>query len=120
MKLFGRTTRHTPHRPKRDIPAGLWIKCEACGQVLYQKALEESLRVCAKCDFHFPLTAQERLDLLIDAGTFEERDAELVPMDPLGFHGPTAYAEKLKEEQQACQMRDACLTGTGQCSTFYG
>ncbi len=113
MKLFSRTRRSIARKPKREFPTGLWTKCESCGELLYNKALEENLKVCPKCDFHFPLTAQERLSLLIDAGTFEEWDAELAPMDPLVFHGPRAYAEKLKEEQQACQMRDACLTGTG-------
>ncbi len=113
MKLFGRTSHSLARNAKRDIPPGLWTKCEACGQLLYNKALEEHLKVCAKCDFHFPLTAHERLALLIDAGTFEEWDAELAPSDPLRFQGPRSYAEKLTEDQHACQMRDACLTGLG-------
>jgi len=113
MKLFKRTSRPPTRKAKREIPAGLWTKCEACGQLLYNKALEESLKVCPKCDFHFPLTAQERLNLLIDSGTFEEWDAELAPSDPLRFQGPQGYVEKLKAEQQLCQMRDACLTGIG-------
>ena len=113
MKLFRRSVRPLSGKPKRDIPAGLWTKCEACGQLLYNKALDENLKICPKCDFHFPLTAQERLSLLIDAGTFEEWDGDVVPVDPLGFQGPTAYAEKLKEDQQRCQMPDACLTGAG-------
>ena len=113
MKFFSRTDRSLRRTSKREIPAGLWTKCEACGQLLYNKALEESLKVCAKCDFHFPLTAPERLSLLIDAGTFEEWDAELAPTDPLHFQGPKSYAEKIREDQQLCQMRDACLTGSG-------
>ena len=111
MKLFSRTSH--ARKAKREIPAGLWTKCEGCGQPLYHKALEESLKVCSKCDFHFPLTAQERLAQLLDAGTFEEWDAELTPSDPLRFQGPKAYAEKIKEDQAACHMRDACLTGAG-------
>ena len=113
MKFFGRTSHTLGRKAKREIPAGLWTKCDACSELLYNKALEESLKVCSKCDFHFPLTARERLALLLDAGTFEEWDATLFPSDPLQFQGPTAYAEKLKEEQQACQMPDACLTGAG-------
>lgn len=114
MKFFSRADRSVARkRTKRDIPAGLWIKCEGCGQLLYHKALDETLKVCAKCEFHFPLTAQERLRLLVDEGTFEEWDAELAPTDPLGFQGPKSYAEKITEDQKACQMRDACLTGTG-------
>ena len=113
MKFFSRTDRSLTRKSKHEIPAGLWTKCEACGQLLYNKALEENLKVCPKCDFHFPLTAQERLTLLIDAGTFEEWDAQLAPTDPLQFQGPKSYAEKIKEDQQLCQMRDACLTGSG-------
>ena len=113
MKFFSRTDRSLTRKSKHEIPAGLWTKCEACGQLLYNKALEENLKICAKCDFHFPLSAHERLALLIDAGTFEEWDAQLAPTDPLRFQGPKAYAQKLEEDQQACQMRDACLTGSG-------
>lgn len=115
MKFFSRTDRSvTRKKSKREIPAGLWIKCEGCGQLLYSKALDEDLKVCGKCEFHFPLTAKERLRLLVDEGTFEEWDAELAPTDPLGFQGPKgSYPEKIKEDQKACQMRDACLTGTG-------
>ena len=113
MKFFSRTDRSLTRKSKREIPAGLWTKCEACGQLLYNKALEENLKICAKCDFHFPLSAHERLALLIDAGTFEEWDAQLAPTDPLRFQGPKSYAQKLKEDQQTCQMQDACLTGSG-------
>ena len=112
MKLFGRSGRSLA-KAKREIPAGLWTKCEACGQALYNKALEENLKVCSKCDFHFPLNAPERLALLIDDGTFEEWDAQLSPSDPLNFQGPKAYTDKIKEDQLACQMRDACVTGAG-------
>ena len=114
MKLFRKATHAFGRKAARGVPAGLWTKCEACSQLLYHKALEEDLRVCSACDFHFPLTARERLRLLIDEGSFEEWDAELAPADPLQFQGPKAsYAQKLKEEQQTCQMLDACLTGTG-------
>jgi len=113
MKLFSRAKHPLTRKAKREIPPGLWTKCEGCGQLLYNKALEENIKVCSKCDFHFPLTAHERINLLIDPGTFEEWDAELAPLDPLGFQGPRPYADKLKEEQLLCQMQDACVTGTG-------
>ena len=113
MKLFSRQPSIIRRKSKRDIPAGLWTKCEACGQLLYNKALDENLRVCSKCDFHFPLTAQQRLSLMIDADTFEEWDADLAPMDPLGFAVPRPYPEKIKEEQKTLGMTDACVTGSG-------
>ena len=116
MKLFGRHHRRSPRASKREIPPGLWTKCESCGQLLYQKALDENLRVCPKCEFHFPLTARQRMDLTVDAGTFEEWDGELFPVDPLQFDVPKPYAEKIAEEQRACGMADACLTGRGALS----
>ena len=113
MKLFSKRHSSSSRRSKREIPAGLWTKCESCGQLIYNKALEENLRVCPKCDFHLPLTAAQRLELTLDQGSFEEWDAELAPVDPLNFTVPRPYAEKVTEEQTACGMRDACVTGKG-------
>jgi len=113
MKLFSRNQPASGRKSRREIPAGLWTKCESCGQLIYNKALEESLHVCFKCDFHFSLTAPQRIHLTVDAGTFEEWDADLAPLDPLRFSVPKPYAEKLVEEQRTCGMTDACLTGKG-------
>ena len=113
MKLFSRRQPTFARKPKREIPTGLWTKCESCSQLIYNKALEESLRVCPKCEFHFPLTAQQRVQLTIDEGTFEEWDAEVSPLDPLQFNVPKPYAEKVGEEQRTLGMTDACLTGKG-------
>ena len=113
MKLFSRRQAALKRRGKREIPAGLWTKCESCGQLIYNKALDENQRVCPKCDYHFPLEARQRLVLSIDDGTFEEWDEELTPVDALQFSVPTPYPEKFREEQRTCQMRDACLTGIG-------
>ena len=113
MKLFNRQPQSASRAAKRDIPAGLWTKCEACTQLIYNKALEENLHVCPKCDFHFPLPARQRLELTVDAGTFEEWDAELRPLDPLHFDVPEPYPVKVLEAQKACGMTDACLTGKG-------
>lgn len=113
MKLFNRRQAAVARRSKREIPTGLWTKCDACTQLIYNKALEENLRVCPKCDFHFALTARQRLARTIDEGSFEEWDGDLGPLDPLKFSVPRPYAEKVLEEQKACDMTDACLTGRG-------
>lgn len=98
---------------KKDIPEGLWTKCEDCGEIIYNKALEENLKVCPKCSFHFILTAHERIEMLLDAGSFEERDATLRSLDPLQFKGPRSYEEKLKQDQAATGLTEACITGRG-------
>ena len=98
---------------KKDIPEGLWTKCEECGEIIYNKALEECLKVCPKCDYHFILTAHERIGMLLDADSFEERDAALRSLDPLQFKGPRSYEEKLKQDQAATGLNEACITGRG-------
>jgi len=114
MKLLKRQQPTYTHGAKKEIPKDLWTKCETCGELIYNKALQESLRVCPKCDFHFPLAAAERLALTVDPDTFEEWDTDLIPVDPLQFKGPKqAYCDKVIEEQRLCSMNDACLTGTG-------
>lgn len=111
MKLLHENHMSEVRKPKREIPAGLWIKCEACEQLNYSKALDENLRVCEKCDFHFPLTALERIELITDRSSFREWDADLMPLDPLEFSVPKRYAEKIKAEQKKFKLGDACMTG---------
>ena len=114
MALFGKPKPSIVKIAKRRIPDGLWTKCEECGHIVYNKALDEALKVCPKCDYHFVLTAHERLQQLLDADTFDEWDADLSPADPLNFQGPkAAYKDKLQEEQRALGLRDSCITGQG-------
>jgi len=98
---------------KKEIPEGLWTKCEDCGDIIYNKALEENMKVCPKCNYQFVLTAPERIAMLLDEGSFEERDGALRPMDPLLFKGPRSYEDKLKEDQLATGLTEACISGRG-------
>jgi acetyl-CoA carboxylase carboxyl transferase subunit beta len=98
---------------RRDIPEGLWTKCEECGEIIYNKTLEEDLKVCPKCDYHFTLSAPERVAQLVDEGTFKEMDRAIASGDPLKFKGPKSYAAKLKEDQAATGLVDAVITGEG-------
>ena len=98
---------------KKEIPEGLWTKCEGCACAIYNKTLEENYRVCPKCAYHFSLTAKERIKLLIDEGAFLETDPDMVSSDPLGFKGPKTYADKLKSDQEATGLKDAVICGEG-------
>ena len=98
---------------RRDIPEGLWTKCEECGEIIYNKTLEEDFKVCSKCDYHFTLSAPERVAQLIDEGTFNEMDKDLLSGDPIKFRGPKSYVSKLKEDQVATGLTDAVITGEG-------
>lgn len=95
---------------RRDLPEGLWAKCPRCAQLVYRKELERNLKVCPKCGYHHRLNGPERLQLLVDEGTFQEWDAELVSLDPLGF---PEYAGRYRQAVQRTGRREAALTGRG-------
>ncbi len=95
---------------RRDMPAGLWAKCPRCGEVVYHRDLVRNLKVCPKCALHHRLTAEERLALTLDEGSFEELDAELRSGDPLRFDG---YREKLAEAREKTGNLDAAVIGFG-------
>jgi len=96
---------------KRDIPRGLWVKCKDCGEMIFGKELLSNLKICAKCDYHFSMTAAERIASLADEGTFHEVDADLVSVDVLKFTGVAAYTERLKTYQRQTGLNDAVMSG---------
>lgn len=101
-------------RPRRDdYPPDLWTKCPSCGEMLFNKQLDKSDRVCPTCDHHFRLSAAARLELLLDPGTFEERDAGLQSVDPLGFVDQKPYPDRVAAAQVATGLRDAAVRGIG-------
>lgn len=111
MPLFGKPKYTLVKIRKKEIPEGLWTKCQECGQPIYKKALEENLRVCPKCNYHFTMTAPERLETLVDNDSFKEYDAGLTTVDPLEFKGIKTYKQKLSEDQKATSLKEAVLTG---------
>ncbi len=100
-------------RPKRGVPEGLWQRCPGCQATIFRKEAERRLGVCPECDYHFYVSAQDRVAQLLDEGTFEEWDANLMPADPLEFADKKRYAARLKDEQARTGLRDAVITGTG-------
>lgn len=98
-------------RRNEGIPEGLWMRCPECGDMLFRKVVEEALHVCPKCAHHFSVSARERIAQLVDEGSFEERDAELAPSDPLGFADRKTYAVRLGEYQKKTGDLDAVVCG---------
>ncbi len=96
---------------KRDIPRGLWVKCKDCGEMVFAKELQANLNICPKCEYHFTMTARERIASLADEGTWQECDADLVSVDVLKFTGVAAYTERLKTYQRQTGLNDAVQTG---------
>jgi acetyl-CoA carboxylase carboxyl transferase subunit beta len=90
------------------IPKGLWQKCPKCRAMLYLKELERNLRVCGNCQYHFPLSTEERIAILADDGAFVEIDANLLPGNPLDFPD---YAEKLERGRAKAGQNEAFVYG---------
>ena len=95
---------------KRDMPEGLWHKCPGCGEVIHELELKKSLRVCPHCNYHFTLSAPERIESITDPGTFTETDKEMASVDALNFKG---YKEKLTKYQKITGLSEAIITGRG-------
>ena len=96
---------------KRDIPEGLWTKCPACDTMLFDKELDENLKVCMKCSHHFPIGSRERIHSLVETCTFEEMDATMSSVDMLGFKGASTYKSKLEAYKKNTTLKDAVVTG---------
>lgn len=113
MALFGKPKYTIVRLKKKEMPDGVWTKCESCSAVLYNKNLEENFKVCPKCDHHFILGAYERIKLLLDGDSFQESDKEMSSCDPLDFKGPKTYKDKLSDAQRVTGLKEAAVFGQG-------
>ena len=98
---------------REDIPEGLFQKCPGCGEVVHEIEVTENQRVCPHCDHHFPQSAKERMESLLDPGSFVEMDASLHSVDSLRFQGMATYKDRLKKYQESTGLIDAVLSGYG-------
>ncbi|NWF75747.1 MAG: acetyl-CoA carboxylase carboxyltransferase subunit beta [Nitrospirae bacterium] len=104
-------TKELKAEKKGKIPEGLWVKCEGCKEIIYKKEIEKNLKVCPKCNYHFRISARERLKLLVDEGSFVEINEGLESVDPLHFNDKISYKDRLKENQKKTNLRDAVISG---------
>ena len=113
MALFGSNKKNysTITVKKRDVPDGLWMKCPSCGEIVYKEEVTANLEVCTKCNHHFTLARQERIDLLSDEGSFEEWAGGIKSVDTLGFTGKQSYIDKLEANQKKSGWDDAVTVG---------
>jgi acetyl-CoA carboxylase carboxyl transferase subunit beta len=98
---------------RSDIPEGLFQKCPGCDEVLHEIELIENQRVCPHCDYHFSQSAKERIESLLDPGSFVEMDASLHSVDSLRFQGMATYKDRLKKYQESTGLIDAVVSGYG-------
>ena len=108
MAIFERPPLRVEGDKKRDMPEGLWHKCPKCGEVIHELELQQSLRICRKCEHHFTLNAFERVLSLVDEGSFKEIGGDLTSSNPLDFEG---YSDKVEKYQKVTGLFDAVLTG---------
>jgi len=99
-------------RKPKEFPSHLWTPCPSCGEMLFNKQLVRNHMVCTNCDHHFRLGARERIELLVDKGSFSERDIELVSGDPLGFTDQKPYPQRIEQSQAKSGEKDAAICGT--------
>lgn len=97
--------------PRTDIPPGLWLKCKACSQIIYQTALDNAMQVCPLCGYHYPMDAVKRINMLADKDSFSELNETLTSLDPLFFAGDGSYPAKIHETQAKTGLKDAVVTG---------
>jgi len=98
---------------RRAAPSDAWTKCPSCDAQVFNRQLERTLRVCPSCGHHFRMSVGERIDLLLDPNSFEERDAGLEAIDRLGFHDDRPYADRLEGSRIKTGLRDAVVWGIG-------
>ena len=105
--------------PKKVVIAeGLWIKCDSCKEIIYRAEVERAGRVCPKCRYPFRVDARERIALLADRGTFEEREGTLTSADPLGFRDTKKYRDRLRAARQKTSLEEAVVCGLARLGGF--
>jgi acetyl-CoA carboxylase carboxyl transferase subunit beta len=111
-----------PKEPREQraskVPEGLWVKCESCREILYNKELARNFKVCPKCGYHFRLSAPERLRLLFDDEKFVEHDEELRSSDPLKFRDTKKYRDRLRQYEENVGSSEAIVIGSGTMGGF--
>lgn len=98
-------------RTKKQIPAGVWTKCDKCEQIIYNKELEENMKICPKCGAHFRINSKERIAILFDDKSFKEFGEDILPTDPLQFSDIQPYASRIAQSQKKTNLSDACVIG---------
>jgi acetyl-CoA carboxylase carboxyl transferase subunit beta len=98
---------------KRSVPAGVFTKCPGCRETLRTADVEQNANVCPKCEHHFPIGAIQRLELLLDPGSFVEEDASIESVDPLGFRDSKRYGDRLRSARRTAGPTDSVRAGSG-------
>jgi len=96
-----------------QMPEGVWTKCKNCQEIIYGKEIERNLNVCPKCDYHFRISARERIALVLDEGSFVEMDSAVKSVDFLDFKDSKKYKDRIKAAVKKAGDGDAVICGSG-------
>jgi acetyl-CoA carboxylase carboxyl transferase subunit beta len=105
-------------RQRKEFPQHLWTQCPSCGEMLFNKQLARNHNVCTKCDHHFRIGARERIELLVDKGSFAEVDSELTSGDPLSFADQKPYPLRIQQSQAKSGEKDAAICGSARIDGY--
>jgi len=111
MAWFRKAKHDIAPQEKKNIPEGLWTKCTSCGEIVYSKKMEQLLWVCPNCDFHFRISGQKYIELLLDEGSLVEEDVDLASRDPLKFKDSKKYPDRIKVAQQKTNKKEGVIAG---------
>jgi acetyl-CoA carboxylase carboxyl transferase subunit beta len=111
MEWFKKAKEGLVPQRKKELPDGLWVKCDSCGEIIYRKELDKELWVCSKCDHHFRIRSKDYINLIVDDGEVEEYDADLSASDPLEFKDSKRYPDRIKASQKKVNLKDAIVCG---------
>jgi acetyl-CoA carboxylase carboxyl transferase subunit beta len=104
---------------RKDIPDGMWTKCDSCGEIIHRKQLEQQLFTCVKCNHHFRIGSKEYLSFLLDPDTFKETERKMKSTDPLKFVDTKPYKERIRDTMRKTELNDAVRTGTGKINGIH-
>src|SRR5881628_3944064 len=96
-----------------QVPEGLWVKCNGCKEIIYKKEVLRNANVCPKCNYHFRISARERLSALFDDARYQEVDTDIYSVDPLKFRDLKSYKDRLREYREKTGLNDAVINARG-------
>ncbi len=99
-------------KPRKDMPAGLWMRCSACEQMVYKSEVTDNLDVCTKCGYHFRIDSKSRIKYLVDEDSFQEESADLTSSDPLDFKfRDITYKQRISADEKKSGVKEAMRIG---------
>ena len=98
---------------RRDVPDNLWNNCPTCGNMIHHKDLNDNLRVCVTCNYHFRMNIEKRIDILFGNDNFKELELDKISDDPLNFNDKKKYKDRLREYRKKTNRQDAFILGSG-------